>query len=146
MHKQYKILEASPFPPDFRGDKVYGSFCEEDLSLAGKYRYTVIYPRPFKYESIDSLRLQGVNVYEAYPWMRQAMSPPQENCFWIYELQRFVIGKEFLTDSTEVSDNATDYCQFVFCDFNELLEYCHTEFAIEFGQFKKKWETHYPQS
>lgn len=146
MHKQYTIREENPFPQDFRGEKVSGSYYEEDLYPAGKYRYTVIYPRPFKFASIDIFRKQGVDIYEAYPWMRQAISPPRENCFWIYELQRFVIDKELMTDSTEVSDNATDYCQWVFCDFNELLKYCREEFEIGFGKFKKRWETHYPQS
>lgn len=144
MHKQYVIRQANPFPPDFGGEKISGSYCEEDLYPANKYRYTIIFPMPFFFESLDLLRKQGISVYEAYPWMRQIVTPPGENCFWIYELQRFVIDKSLMTDSTEVSDNATDYCQWIFCDFNELLQFCRTEFQIEFEGFKKKWQTHYP--
>lgn len=139
----YTVHKNNPFPLEIRGD-IYGAFYEEKIGNQ-YFQYIVIYPESFSYERFISLLNEGVNINLLHPSIPKLGYIPRENTYWLYRLMSFRVEDTYMDNQTSFSDHRENYTEFVFDDINEVLKFCQEQYAIGPAEFKKSWETNYPQ-
>lgn len=70
---------------------------------------------------------------------------PEEGVNWIYEVMTFVVDKVFHETQSVFFENRQDFSRYAFDDINKVLDFCKERFGVEMSDFKKDWETNYPQ-
>ncbi|OCG44719.1 hypothetical protein A9G35_07770 [Gilliamella sp. Choc5-1] len=146
------INQYNPFPWRFRGDKEDGTYCE--IKLDDEHtRFIVIRVRSYMndddYERECQLVEQGIMTWDdIYPETEKlGYMPDRDKVFWLYKVYVDDIENEFLVDSdTEVfAMNAKNCKEFVFDDFYKCMFFLKEHYHVEEKDFKKSWETNYPQ-
>ena len=143
----YKIGPYNPFPSVLRGDPTFGAFCETLEDEGNISRYVIIRPREYLTERTRELISKGhLTLNEAHPEIELMSNPPKEGVNWLYYLEAFKVARDFHSDQDTFAENSTEFKQWCFDDFNEMMEFCGKYFQITVNDFKKDWETNYPQS
>lgn len=142
----YKIDSYKPFPSELRGDEG-GAFYETLLQDKTTSKYVIIWPQKFMTQRDKELLSDGkISLEEIYPEIALLHREVNENSHWLYTLDTFLVKREFHQNQTMFSDKRTNFHRWVFDDFNELMNFCSKEFGIGVQDFRKSWETNYPQS
>jgi hypothetical protein len=135
------INSHNPFPSGLRGDSSKGAFYEMETNNGSKY--VIIRPRSYSFERIK--QFQGPTSFEQAKMLRLLGYTPGEEIHWLYLVQSFNVATEFHTDQTVFIENQEDYMEYVFDDIDKVMAFCKEQFGIEMKDFKKDWETNYPQ-
>jgi hypothetical protein len=140
----YQTGPYRPFPSEMRADDS-AAFCEIPLSDGSGSTYVIMRARRYLEESDVSMMERGIFSFEEmYPELKDlGYRPPDEN-FWIYRVESFDVAKEHHVDQEVFADYSQNYKQVVFVTFDTSLAYCQREFGISLENFKKRWETNYP--
>ncbi|ATY91956.1 hypothetical protein PEC301296_40960 [Pectobacterium carotovorum subsp. carotovorum] len=148
-----KISPYSPYPYGFRGDIKKGSYCEVDINEGKGTRFIIIRPKAyFPQDTIErdiDLIKKGISTLEdLYPdVIRLGYIPDRLETFWLYNLNVCDIDKVYLEDSdSEVFAANVKYDEYyTFDDFYKCMDFVKKEFGVNEKDFKKDWETSYPQ-
>ncbi|MBA0211412.1 hypothetical protein ACLEE6_16695 [Lonsdalea quercina] len=147
------ISPYNPYPYDFRGDVKKGAYCEIDIDEGKGTRFIIIRPRAyFPSDSVDrkiELIDKGImSIEEMYPEINKlGYIPDRLKAFWLYNLNVCDIDKIYLEDSdSEVFAANVKYDEYyTFDDFYKCMDFIKKEFGVSEKDFKKDWETSYPQ-
>lgn len=73
--------------------------------------------------------------------------PDKEKVFWLYTVNVCDIDKVHLenSDSEEFAVNVINDDYYHFDDFYKCMKFLREKFGVEEKNFRKDWETHYPQ-
>lgn len=115
----------NPWPWGFRGDAKRGAFCEIDIEDNRASRFIVIRPRAYFPEDTRE----------------------RERVFWLYNVNVCDIDKQFLDDSdSEIfAAQARNDQNYTFDNFWHCMAFLTERFGITESDFKKDWQTNYPQ-
>jgi hypothetical protein len=129
------------------GGDVNGAYYERLLRQGSTSFYVIIRPRRFMTERYSELVDKGqFTMEELHPEVTRLGRRPQPGTLWTYELESFEVDREHHENSESFNDHARDYESQVFDDFESLMKYCEDRFQISERDFKKSWQTNYPQS
>ena len=135
-----------PFPRGINGDKS-GAYYERPLRNGSASLYVILRPRRYMTERDSDLVERGqFTVEELHPEVVRLGRQPQPGTLWIYEVESFEVDREHHGNPESFNDHANNYDLQVFDDFEDLMAYCKGRFQVSEGDFKKSWETNYPQS
>lgn len=147
------INQYSPYPYGFRGDVKKGAYCEINIDQGCGARFVIIRPKAyFPPETVDreiELINKGVvTLEEVYPdVIRLGYVPDRMKTFWLYNLNVCDVDRKYLEDSdSEIfAANVKRDEYYAFDDFYECMDFIKKEFGVNERDFKKDWETNYPQ-
>jgi hypothetical protein len=142
----YRSNPYRPFPPEVRGDE-QGAFYERILNDGAASLYVIVRPRRYMTDRDVRLVESGqFSIEELHPQVRRLGREPRPDTLWIYEVEAFEVDRAHHQNQETFADNARTYTSTVFDDFDDLMDYCGQTFGISPRDFKKSWETRYPQS
>ncbi|MCL2871786.1 MAG: hypothetical protein FWF41_02210 [Betaproteobacteria bacterium] len=136
----------SPFPSNVRADPVRGAFFEEILSDGGS-KYVIVRAKKYNTDERHRRWLQDgtFTIDKLYPEIYDLGRMPREDCLWFYKLESFTVARIYHEDQEMFVEHAENYSQQVFDDYCELMDFCLKVHQIRPEDFKKDWETNYPQ-
>ena len=143
----------NPWPWGFRGDAKRGAFCEIDIDGNRASRFIVIRPRAYFPEDTRERELALINrgdtsLAACYPEIaRLGYIPDRERVFWLYNVNVCDIEKQFLQDSdSEIfAAQARNDQNYTFDNFGHCMAFLTERFGVSESDFKKDWQTNYPQ-
>lgn len=143
------ITPYRPFPIDFRGDEKNGAFCEIEDELLSKFIVIRATPYMRDAEREESLVSDGIMTWgDIYPHLEAlGYTPSKEDTYWLYAVDVCDIDKEFLeeSDSEIFALNAKNCELYYFDNFNKCMIFVKDKYNADTNNFKKLWETNYPQ-
>ncbi|WP_156440857.1 hypothetical protein [Burkholderia sp. ABCPW 14] len=143
MSKQEPAFVYGPFPPGVRADE-NGMFYEEILP-DGASKYVIVRAVRYMDERARELMENGISLDDLYPEVAVLGREPRENALWLYKVESFTVDRQYHEDQEVFSDHAENYVYNVFDDYHEMMDFCLKNHGIDQGNFKKKWETNYPE-
>ncbi|WP_156432383.1 hypothetical protein [Burkholderia sp. MSMB1498] len=132
----------SPFPSGVRGDE-NGMFYEEILPDGGS-KYVIVRAVRYMDERARELIEEGVSVEDLYPEIEVFGRMPRRDALWLYKVESFTVERQYHEDQEVFSDHSENYAYHVFDDYYDAMDFCREWHGISQGDFRKKWETNYP--
>jgi len=147
------ITPHNPYPYGFRGDVKKGSYSELDIDGGKSSRFVIIRPKPyFPQETIDRemefIQKGILTLEDIYPDIaRLGYVPERKDTFWLYNVNVCEIDKVYLdeSDSEVFAANLKRDEYYTFDDFYKCIDFVEKNFGVGERDFKKDWETNYPQ-
>ncbi|UVO07435.1 hypothetical protein LW347_16365 [Pectobacterium polonicum] len=147
------ISPYNPYPYGFRGDIKKGAYCEIDIDEGIGTRFIIIRPKAYFPQDAIERDMDFINkgiltLEEVYPdVIRLGYVPDRLKVFWLYNVNVCDIDKVYLEDSdSEVFAANVKYDEYyTFDDFYKCMDFVKKEFGVSEKDFKKDWETSYPQ-
>lgn len=141
----FSVSENNPFPVGMRGDNINGAVCELELDGGSTSRFLVVLPQKYNYHRLRSMMAKGVSEFDARPLLTLLGYSPSEEVFWLYHLMIFEVDKQYLSSQSLFFENRKNFQEYAFEDINEVLDFCKVNYNVSVADFKKDWETNYPQ-
>lgn len=138
------VTKDNPFPSGLRGDKLHGAYYERMLN-PDLSQYIVISPSPFSHQRFNEFMNKGLGTERINPNVAALGYIPSKDTLWLYKVMIFNVERIHHENQTIFSDNRKQYKEIIFDDIEKVLEFCKDEYNVMIGDFKKNWETNYPQ-
>jgi hypothetical protein len=128
----------------WQATQMRGCFCE--FKENGKTRFIEI--SSIKYDEEAVLRLEKMNclsesVLGEYIGLAGKITNESPPPLFLYKLQTY-LGDASIKDMWDFNDAISDYAQYGFSDFKDLMHFCHNIWGITVFDFVPIEETHIP--
>ena len=124
-------------------NKMRGSFCE--FEEKNKTRFIEI--NNIKYDSEEFLRLKKINCLKESILGEYIDLIGEENInesFFLYKIQTY-LGDNSIKDVWDFNEAISDYAQYGFSNFKDLMSFCEDKWGIAISDFVPIEETSIPQ-
>ncbi len=138
----YQNNPDTPFP-----DQMHGTYCRIDSADGETVTWIVIDYLPCTHELISKSKNSDAFKSSALAqWLHDLKKPLRNNLFWLYQVEKFMIGKEFIGSVKQLAEHRTGYEKYHFDDYNKMMDFCEEHYRVTQGMFRKEYEVDYPQN